>query len=369
MEALGLVAEAPSGCPVTIRCMRENRKSHTQPQFYLRAFANDGHLVSIRDGRHRRVGLKKATVERNAYAFRETCGTVDQSLERCFAEVERLAAPSHRLLRQGTMPTGVAWLSYLLFLALSFGRSRRGMRMSDVAMPLELAALLSAVPGGARNLYLDNLVHRIWPCCVWVLGQLDVRLVFLPENLRLVTADHIVGLWADHPNPSSLGLLSAPLLVHPVDRQRALWFKRPFEDWPPWLDDPYQAAANANWAMAHVATDEVLVHPDDLTNFIMWLPNGHRETPIGTLVPVARSLPLWLPYRAMPAVLAGSHVEAILARSPRSRTMAAVAQQTGNAPETILAATPTDAGRAFAALVKTPNGFGTQTGELRGPVR
>jgi Protein of unknown function (DUF4238) len=345
--------------------MRGHRNSHTVPRFYLKGFAADGHLVAIRGARARRVGVKVASVERDVYALREPGGSLYQGLEQRFAQVEQKAAPAHRSLTGGALPAGVDWLHYLLYLGLAALRTRRGLQMSVNAMPAELVAMAPPGSDEARRLYLQSLIERLWPRCVWLFGQMDRRLVTLPESLRLVTADHPVGLWTGRAEiVGQIGLMAAPFIVHPIDRRHALWLKKPMDAWPSWLDDPWCAAANANWAMTQAAVREVFVHPDDTGRILLWLPDGGRRTALGPAVPVARTPPLWVPGKPPAPDPSSEELEAVLARSARSRALEFIARETRVAREAVLAAEMPHGFGPFAALIRAELGFSTMVGEI-----
>lgn len=336
------------------------------PQFYLRGFAKDGHVVVIADGRARRLGLRKATVERDAYALIDNEGLLYQGFEdHHFSNVERIAASSHRLLADRKALSGIDWLSYVAYLALGVVRTRRAATMSAQAMSAELVAL--APPGSReqRRIHMDNMFFRLWPRVIWVLGQLDWRLSELPEDLPLITADHPLGVWTDRQEDvRQLGLLDAPLLVHPIDRHRALWFKKPIHAWPAWMDDPWQVAGNANWAMIQIASPEIIVHPDDVQRFQFAMPGGSGSLP-GVRVHIARGLPLWLP-TALPIVRRPSwEVEALLKRSARSRFQGFLAHELGLSPGAVIAAISSgdDVGEC-AAIVQSARGIQVWTGTV-----
>ena len=280
--------------------------------------------------------------------------------------MEQKAAPAHRLLRTGALPSGVDWLHYLLYLGLATLRTRRGLQMSVYAMSPELLAMAPPGSDEGRRIYLQSLIERLWPRCVWLLGLLDRRLVTLPEELRLITADHPVGLWSGRDEPfGQIGLMAAALIVHPIDRRRALWLKKPMDPWPKWLDDPWCAAANANWAMTQAAARELFVHPDDTGRILLWLPADARRTALGPAVPVARTLPLWIPIDPPAPEASPAELEAVLARSARSRALDFIARETGVAREAVLAAEMPQDSAPFAALIRGQLGFSTLIGEVR----
>ena len=348
--------------------MGSHRDSHTVAQFYLRGFAKDGHVVAIANGRARRRGVRKATVEPDAYALIDNQGALYQGFENPhFSNVERIGAAPHRLLRSGVVPTGAEWLGYIMYLALGIVRTRRSREMSRKATSVELAALAPEGSREQRQVYMNNLFFRLWPRVIWVLGQLDYRLTQVPNELPLITADHPVGIWTDRPDEvRELGLLRAPLLVHPVDRHRTLWFKKPMDRWPRWLEDPFYVAANANWAMLQMASPEIIVHPDDVEQFVFATPEGSAPALPTTRVHLARALPLWLPTvppRDDPPSWA---VEDALRRSDRSRFQAFVARELRVPPEDVLAATLKEHDTAeWAAILSTPRGITVPMGTIQ----
>lgn len=345
-----------------------HRKSHTVSKFYLRAFAKDGHIVALKSRRAQRIGVGLASVERDCYALRMDDGSLYQGFEDRLSDAETAAAPGHRMLVDGQMPSGAVWLNYLLYLALAVGRSRRGWEMSASAVPAELREIAShrASTEGQR-LYLQNLFRRIAPRCAWLFGQLDVRVTPLPADLRFMTADHPVGLWTEAPDAvDTVGLLSADLIVHPISRHRALWFKKPADPWPDWLNDPWSVAGNANWAMSKSAVEEVYFHPEDAGRILLWLPNGRSRTSLGTSsIPVARALPLWVPTRPPPRKRDPETLERSLVESPRMEMLSLVARETGFRPEEVLAADMPNGPGPWAALVNTAQGFSIISGEVR----
>ena len=245
-----------------------HRNSHTVPEFYLRAFAENGHVLLAErgGGSPRRVGVRRATAETDFYALRAADGRLLQELEDdVLHRVEREVAPVHRAMRAGLLPIGRHRLTYALFLGLAGVRTRRFRQMGFDAVDPNDADDLGVGEDEFRNHMIRTAMLVLWPKMTRLIALLDWRLLEVPasEGFGFVTADHPVGLWTEDPDRvERVGFLSADAIVHPVDPRRVLVMKRPELSWPRWATSSNsRAISHVNWAMENIAHKDLIMIP------------------------------------------------------------------------------------------------------------
>lgn len=325
-----------------------HRNSHTVPEFYLRAFAENGHvLLAERGGAPpRRVGVRRATAEADFYAFRAPGGRLSQELEDdVLHRVEREAAPVHRAMRAGVLPIGRHRLTYALFLGLAGVRTRRFRQMGFNAVDPDDADDLGVGEDEFHNHLIRTAMLVLWPKMTRLVGLLDWRLLEVPpsEGFGFVTADHPVGLWTEDPDRvERVGLLSADAIVHPVDPRRVLVMKRPDLPWPRWaMSSDSRAISHVNWAMEQIAHKELIMIPRSGAQRLTRIRGRSAFVSGGEpRLQLAHALPIWTPARPDDDTSwSQDDIEARLERSKRGRFLATVAQAAGvPAGVTVLAA-------------------------------
>lgn len=313
-----------------------HRNSHTVPEFYLRAFAEDGHVFLAEKGgaSPRKVGVRRATAETDFYALRAPDGRLSQELEDdVLHRVGREAAPVHRAMREGVLPTGRHRLTYALFLGLAGVRTRRFRQMGFNAVDPADADDLGVGEDDFDNYLIRTAMLVLWPKMTRLVGLFDWQLLEVPpsEGFGFVTADHPVGLWTEDPDRvEQVGLLSADAVVHPVDPRRVLVMKRPELSWPRWATSSHsRAISHVNWAMENISHKDLIMLPRPGAPRLTRM-RGRSAFASGSQprLQLAHALPIWTP-PPQPVADTGSSlddIEARLERSARGRFLAMVAK-------------------------------------------